>query len=319
MTKRYITKSLAKRVLKSTNSDVWGYTAAKKKFNKDLQKILIIFENRLRRDIINEFKKDFMQYPRFKNAQQQKPQKLTQTDSLFTTLFQNYYSYRIKTKFNSTLLNAWNLSRILRLKRSMSRRLFFLNKDQYFDIGKRLPRVRGYNYIQQKRIELLKLQEFYCFKHLSTVRRFLRSIEFNKSTWNYRYGFASMLAHMLFRLNLFPTMKFCYTFIKLGAVQINNKPVTNPFRSVNLFDTISIKPTYIKFVFYYFIARLKRREIMVNIPSFFDYDYKLMRFFIWRPLTSTEQYFSFEYPFQRTSLYDPTIFFINTINYRKNF
>lgn len=286
--------------------------------------MLVFFEAGLRRDIIRELKSNFMRYPRFVKPtfgattllMDEKPVKLP---TLFILLFKNYYSYKIKTKYRSSLINSWCLNRLLRMKNYLPRRLFFLNKSQYFDLGKRLPRVKNFNYIQQKRVDLLKLQYFYCFKKLSTVRRFLYKIEYSRSTWHYKYGLSSMLVHMLFRLNLFPNIKFCYTAIKLGFVLLNGLKTTNPFKSVVMLDTISIQPTFIKFVFRYFLKRLRKYRLLVNIPSFFDYDYRTMRFHIWRDLTVNEQYFSYEYPFQRPVNYDYPTIKLQPITYRRKF
>jgi len=182
-----LSNKILNRVVKSTNSDVWGVTFSKRKFNKSFKQMLVFFEAGLRRDIIRELKSNFMRYPRFVKPtfgattllMDEKPVKLP---TLFILLFKNYYSYKIKTKYRSSLINSWCLNRLLRMKNYLPRRLFFLNKSQYFDLGKRLPRVKNFNYIQQKRVDLLKLQYFYCFKKLSTVRRFLYKIEYSRST-----------------------------------------------------------------------------------------------------------------------------------------
>lgn len=314
---------ITKSILKSYNTDLWGVHATKRKFGKTLQKILVNFENNLRRTWIYELKPEFMRFPFFifRNSRFKTPPKnliiKSNPTNFFFFLFKNYFAYKVRTTKKSKLITNWVINHINRIKRNLPRRLYFLNKAQYFSVGQRLPRIQAPNYIRFKRVQFYKLKTFYCFKKVSTLRRFLQNIEYRQSQWNYKWGLSSTLVHMFFRTNLFPTMKFCYALINIGGAQINGKIVTSPFKSVNLYDTISITPAYIKYFFKYFLKRVKNRLLLTNIPNFFDYDYQTMRFCVWRELTTSEQYFWYEYPFQRPTEIDGQQLDLGPRTYRK--
>lgn len=219
--------------------------------------------------------------------------------SFFLNLF-NYSSYyKNKLHFTPKLESVWLKSHLARLKFKLPRSLGKLyNKYSLKWVFrrpyKRLPSLNYFN-----KIELLKHLNFFCFSTLSQTRKFLKKVEFKRRPDPIFLGLEGCFLNLLFRTNLFLNTKQIYNFIKIGAIQINDKINFNPYKILSIFDTFSINKKFIKIIWRIFFKKIKRRLILVNIPNYMDYDYQLLKFFIWRLPTEKERRFSYSYPFFR--------------------
>ena len=118
-----------------------------------------------------------------------------------------------------------------------------------------------------------------------------------------------MLNIVLFRLNFFDNIFIANNFIRIaGIVLVNNKKVLYPFRFIKINDVISFHPAHFKKMFNIFYKRskfnksfiikkmkkkpyrskpssfklLKAVKNFVNVPSYIEYNYKIMHFILWR-------------------------------------
>ena len=121
-------------------------------------------------------------------------------------------------------------------------------------------------------------------------------------------GIEGCFLNLLFRTNLFLTTKQAYTFLKLGAFLINNKPVTNPYKILSIFDSFSIHKSFRKIIWAIFLDKIRQNLILVNIPNYLDYNYRLLNFFIWRLPTDQESRFVYSFPFFRPFVNETKIY-----------
>lgn len=143
-----------------------------------------------------------------------------------------------------------------------------------------------------------KVAFYYGFIHM---RKFRYINNFNKNmavNSNYGLKLECMLNIFILRLNFFDNIFQANNLIrKTRFINIDNKLCTYPYRIVNVFQTVSINKFYFKKMLNIFIKRCKfnksyvlknfvkkgyrRKRVIrnvVNIPSFIEYNYKIMHF-----------------------------------------
>lgn len=223
--------------------------------------------------------------------------------SLKKLFFLNFFNYStlFNNKFSTIpkLESIWLKTHLIRLKFILPK---ILGKLYYKYSLKRImkrPFKRLSTIDYHNKVELLKHLNFFCFSTLSQVRRFLKRTEFMKRPDYIFLGIEGCFSNLLFRTNLFFTTKQAYTFLKLGAFKINNKVITNPYKILSVFDTFSVDVSYIKIIWSIFLDRIQQNLILVNIPNYLDYNYRLLNFFIWRLPTELESRFVYSFPFFR--------------------
>lgn len=217
----------------------------------------------------------------------------------FYNLFKYSTFYNNRFSFVSKFESIWIKSHLVRLK-------FILPKDlgkMYHQNSLKWLIRRPYKKLStinfHNKVELLKQLNFFCFSTLSQTRKFLRRVEFLKKPNIIYLGLEGCFINLLFRTNLFLTTKQIYTFIKLGAFKINEVTVLNPYKVLSIFDSFSVNKKFFFIIWSFFLDKVRKNLILVNIPNYLDYDYKLLNFFIWRLPTETECRFTYSFPFFR--------------------
>ena len=296
---------LSSRLISREFVDVWAKKFLKSKklqFSRLLKKNLISFEFNLRHKFLRNLRPFRMRLPRFRYPWFVRKKKNPRPNAriFFRTLLSRYFIFKhdILPTQNS-FLAAWKISKLRKIKLNLGRRLYRHNNLQYFSVGERLPFVKKKPRSYLEKVNLLALRQFYCFKRNAPFKNFWFKIMKRQGGTCYQAGVSSTLLHMFFRTNLFPTTKFCFALIKMGGVLINSKVVTNPYAPLRTYDVLQVSDSFRLLVFGYFLKRVQNKQLLVNIPNFFDYDYRLLYFCVWRPLTVQESSFWFQYPFHR--------------------
>lgn len=226
--------------------------------------------------------------------------KKTSLKKLFFLNLFNYSTYcNNKLSITPKLESIWIKTHLIRLKFVLPK---LLGKLYYKYSLKRIikrPFKRLSTMDYHNKVELLKHLNFFCFSTLSQIRRFLKRTEFMRRPNNIYLGIEGCFLNLLFRTNLFLTTKQAYTLIKLGAFSINNKVIINPYKILSIFDFFSVNKPFIKLIWSTFLNRIRKNLILVNIPNYLDYNYKLLNFFIWRLPTEQEARFVYSFPFFR--------------------
>lgn len=217
----------------------------------------------------------------------------------FFNLFKYSSFYNNRFTFVSKFESTWVKSHLVRLKFILPKslgRIYHQNSLKWV-IRRPFKKLSTINY--HNKIELLKQLNFFCFSTLSQTRRFLRRVEFLKKPDLIYLGLEGCFLNLLFRTNLFLTTKQVYTYIKLGAFKINDLTSYNPYKVLSVYDNFSINKKFLSVIWSIFLDKIRQNLILVNIPNYLDYDYKLLTFFIWRLPTELESRFTYSFPFFR--------------------
>jgi ribosomal protein S4 len=84
------------------------------------------------------------------------------------------------------------------------------------------------------------------------------------------------LENFLMRLNLFPSIYFIKKFIQYGNVFVNNKVINYSSYNLNFNEVVSFNKKYYKALYFFIKSQLKKRKIIINLPTFIEADYKLL-------------------------------------------
>ncbi len=84
------------------------------------------------------------------------------------------------------------------------------------------------------------------------------------------------LENFLMRLNLFPSIYFIKKFIEYGNVFVNNRTINYTSYNLNFNEIVSFSKKYHKRLYFFIKFQLKRRKVLINLPSFIESDYKLL-------------------------------------------
>lgn len=143
-----------------------------------------------------------------------------------------------------------------------------------------------------------KVAFYYGFINIKKFR-YINNLNKNMSVnSNYGIKLECMLNIFFLRLNFFDNIFQINNLIKKTRfININNKLCTYPYRIINVFDTVSISKSYFKKMLNIFIKRCrfnksyilknfikkgyKRKKAIrnvVNVPTFIEYNYKIMHF-----------------------------------------
>lgn len=238
----------------------------------------------------------------------------------FFNLFNYTNYYKNKFVFASKLESIWMKTHLVRLKFVVPKlwgKVYHQGSLKY-TYKRPYKKISTMNY--HNKVELLKQLNFFCFSTLGQTRKFLKRIEFLKRPDPIFLGLEGCFLNILFRTNLFITTKQIYTFIKLGAFQINNQIIYNPYKILSIFDSFSVNKKFFYTIWSIFLDKIRNDLILVNIPNYLDYDYKLLNFFIWRLPTELESRFVYSFPFFRplinyTKKYPPKFQNISPLEY----
>lgn len=187
-----------------------------------------------------------------------------------------------------TLIRKWKY----RLKKDLSS---FIHLSRWWQ-GRRVPFYkytylrRPKSYIITRGLDRILQQYHFGFGTQASLRAYVRRYAHKEFLSHYGYlGIEGMLANLLCRLTLFPEIRTAYAFIRSGAFLVDNVKTNNPRKMIRLGSTISVSSEFRKVILKYYLLWVKQKRVLVGIPFYFDYDFKLMKFRIWRKITESEQ------------------------------
>jgi hypothetical protein len=154
--------------------------------------------------------------------------------------------------------------------------LYHFNNRNYYASDKKPPKFRALRQRVRAKLELLKMQHFYNFPNLRATANYLKKFDYTLRS-NSRFGISSSIMHLLFRTNIFLNTRVCYFLIKSGGILVNDVPIHNPYKLLKIHDHFSADKKLIFYLFSLLSFRVAR-GLLVNIPNFIDFDYKLMNF-----------------------------------------
>lgn len=94
---------------------------------------------------------------------------------------------------------------------------------------------------------------------------------------------------ILFKMGIFGNNIFLINKqIRQGFIFVNNRPVRNPLRVINLADNIHVNPKFRKQIHQNFIHKMKRRLIFLKLPSYIEYNFNILYFSLIRLPTRSE-------------------------------
>lgn len=293
--------------------DTWGHFLMKRKFKyRATHRLLALFEINLRTTVVKllkplKFRFKWRHRRRFFGRRKRRKVRVVVRNPkllrnlFFTNLFKYYSAYHKFSARQNALLSHWSKAHLARLRSKIPSFLYHLNRKRRA-AGIDKLRIRRVSYNVEKKLDLLRCQQYFCLPTINQTKCFLRRHELNYFKMVKDSAFLGMEGNILsiiFRTNLFPTTRFGYALVKLGVVSVNGVSIVSPRKLLQVFDTIQFHPAFIKTLFYYFKRRLKRKLLLVNAPRYLSCNYKLMSFKIWRVPTEGERKYLNTYPFRR--------------------
>lgn len=294
----------------------------KKKFSYKLtRRILHRFSFLLKTEVVTALRDGHPQDYKFYNKIKFMGGRGKPVPSEFMKLFYNYHTlHNCFNPHQHRLLGFWVGSKLARIKSKIPSKFYFLNERFYFSVGKKLPFVRRRKFIPFQNHLVKYYMVHYCFSKPTKLKTLYSRLEKRSGALYHRksFGINSILINQLFRTNIFINTRFCYLFIKMGAVEVNGHVCKNPHKPLKLYDTFTISPPFLKMASNLMKIRLKKKiKLMFNIPNYLSYDYKVLSFFLWRLPTAWENYLFHSFPFVNTRLYFPQLEKINHLRYQK--
>lgn len=161
---------------------------------------------------------------------------------------------------------------------------------------------RPYEYLIRPFTDTILQQHHYGFSSFASFKAYVNRFAQKGLSHRAFLGLEGMLANLLCRLTIFPEIRVAYAFIRSGAFLVNTKKITNPRKIIYVGDTISVERSFKKLILKYYLLWLKQDRILFGIPLYFDYDFKLMKFKVWRKITRAEANFIGYYPIKKNTI-----------------
>lgn len=216
---------------------------------------------------------------------------------IFFSSLKMYFSFFRKRKIFPRLELLWLKSHLFRLKFYTPKVFGALRSDYLINRRNKRKRLEKPTRRLFSKLELLKDQNYFCFKTLSQLRKYLKRVEHSRRPDITFLGLEGSFLNLVFRANLVRTTREARAFIKLGAFTVNKLIVKNPYKILSVFDVFQVHASFVKVVWKSFFLRVRQRVFFVNIPNYIDFNYRLLRFFIWRLPTQLERRFVHYFPF----------------------
>lgn len=213
-----------------------------------------------------------------------------------------YFKIKRLVRQDSSILLYWQMSALLYKKKRLGRKIFQKNKTFYYSLGRRLPRFKKTRLKKHLGVVSQAYPLHFCFKDLNkliTYRNYISKLNFKDPNF---FGLESVLLNQIFRVNLFPTTRYCYLFIKLGHVYLNGRVCRNPHQLVKVGDTFKINNKLLKRLTAFLWLHLKKKRVAINAPNYIDCNYKVFSFHIWRRPTRQEAMVTETFPFRDINL-----------------
>lgn len=233
--------------------------------------------------------------------------KLKTLDKFFFFYMLKYYNkYFSFFSPQPNLLATWMRLRFNRLRKTYPRKAYQLTEKHFISLNKRPPFVHRIRFINARKLIASYHVAYFCFSSFKKLKNMLRKYEYSFVKKKISLGLHGAVISQLFRTNIFPTTKYCYALIKMGALCVNGRTCTNPYKILVVGDSFSINKKFIKKCSKLLRYRLRKDFILVNIPNYIDYCYKTFHFLIWRQPLPRELYFTYFYPFANKQMYIPS-------------
>lgn len=303
-----IRHEIYRKLLPKYKIDLWGNFMTKKKYKLRLYKnFLYRFESIIRGNYLRSvqiFAKYYSKSPRnklpYEKFRYSKKKKINFLKNIFFKNLQIYYDFYNINILNpkNNLFTIWSKSSILKTHSYLYRKLKFYNIRLFISRDIRRAKIVLPDRKLSRTLDFYRMQYYFGFNTTKRFRRYVRLYETSYSAYKQEhFGLEGLLPHILFRVGLFPTIRYCYLLIKLGGLELNSKLMNNPYKVMQLYDSIKIVPPFIKLLFKFFKFRLKSGLVWIPPPNYIDYDFKLMNFFIWRRPTKIERKVAPDFPF----------------------
>lgn len=317
-----------KGLLYQLNQDIFGTFVISKPLTSRLNRILLSrFENFLRRRVLRSIRRHsaVLQHPtrgrKDRRLYSRLPlipsRHLNPLNSIFFKLFFNYsVTKKIFNPQQNKLIVFWINSCLYRLRKRVPTILYHFNNRNYYASDKKPPKFKILRNRARNKVELLKAQHFYNFPNLRATAKYLKKFDYTLRS-NSRFGISSSIMHLLFRTNIFMNSRVCYFLVKSGGISVNNFQIHNPYKLLKVHDHFSVNKNLVHYLFALLFFRVTR-GLLANIPNFIDFDYKLMNFKLWRLPTKLENYFCYNFPFQRPRVVISKVLNTTKNKYRKN-
>ena len=208
------------------------------------------------------------------------------------------------------LLHTLNLYPRFKSLKTFNFPAIITNKKKVFYKSKNFLRVNNLQFVIKKKLNLRKQKTFFYSVHIAAPKKktkkwslfalkniyykkislffgFRKVVDFFK-VYNLATNIASnnsfavflmlegRLENFLMRLNLFPSIYFIKKFIQYGNVFVNNKIINYSSYNLNFNEIVSFSRKYRKQLYCFIKLQLKRRKVIINLPSFIEADYKLL-------------------------------------------
>jgi hypothetical protein len=124
---------------------------------------------------------------------------------------------------------------------------------------KRFYRFRKSQYTITRRVDAIFQQYYYGFSTLNSFKCYIKRHAGKHFSWKTEtLGVEGMFANQIYRLGMFPTMRYGYLLIKTGVVRLNGQIIRNPRRILKVGDEFMFtSPTTAMVVFNYLLYRLE--------------------------------------------------------------
>lgn len=78
---------------------------------------------------------------------------------------------------------------------------------------------------------------YFCFSSVNQMKTMFRKYEFIRLNHKNNLGIYGIFISQLFRTNIFPTTRYCYVLVKMGAFYLNGKLCINPQKTLKVGDS----------------------------------------------------------------------------------
>lgn len=199
------------------------------------------------------------------------------------------------------LRSVWLWRRALGRKISwINTRRYRIKPDEYRRIYLKVTRTRT--------TETVRQQYYYGFDSPRHFLAFFKRVETGYSSFKFRLGLEGLVSNLLYRCNLATSVRAAHLLIRMNAIYVNNySTIYTRHKCLNVGDSFGVFPRYIRLVYKVFKMYLKRRLVKLNVPNYLEYNYKIMRFYIWRAPTRAEKVFLHHPPYIKPFPLKPTL------------